>query len=308
MNKKFKYIEQIERYLEGKMSGEESETFESLLNNDPALKSQLQLQQDILSTIKETRKAELKARLNNINVGTYNGGLTGAKVVLTGMLTAAIGLGIYFYAQDEANKTDKIDLVNEEMFAPQMEESILIQPEVKHNTSSISVESNKIEEKKTKEAVADKYAKEKKTVAPAQENKETEAVVTIKKINTPSPIESFEEDVEEKNPALQAPKNKLAEAITSSEAATAVEVEVESKEDNNHNFHYKFYNNKLYLYGDFKNIPYELIELNTVSGKSLYLYYKDSFYYLEANQMEISPLNQIKDGNLIEELNGLRKQ
>src|SRR5699024_6314417 len=122
------------------------------------------------------------------------------------------------------------------------------------------------------------------------------------KVDPPTPIEDFE-NVDETGTTIKVPENTLAKASSEPEVTA---VEIESKEDERHTFHYKFYNNKLYLYGDFKNIPYEIIELNTISGKSLYLYYKDSFYYLESNQMEVSPLQQIKDEKLIEELDSLR--
>lgn len=294
MNKKFNYIEQIEQYLEGTMSGAELETFERLLDNDPALQSEFQLQQDIVNAIKETRKAELKARLDNVNVSAYNGGISGTKIILTGALTAAIGLGIYFYTQDEAVVADKIDLTQEEIIASE-EETIFVQPEI--------IPAPSIDANKTDEIVAHNVIKAKEATVSIQEDEKNEATTAITKINPPLPA-SFEEGVDNTNTELNTPKNKLSEAA----AAEVTAVEIENKEDNSHNFHYKFYNNKLYLYGDFKNIPYELIELNTVSGKSLYLYYKESFYYLEPNQMEISPLNQIKDENLVSELDSLRKQ
>lgn len=296
MNKKFNYIEQIEQYLEGTMSGAELETFERLLDNDPALQSEFQLQQDIVNAIKETRKAELKARLDNVNVSAYNGGISGTKIILTGALTAAIGLGIYFYTQDEAVVADKIDLTQEEIITSE-EETIFVQPEI--------IPAPSIDANKTDEIVAHNVIKEKEATVSIQEDEKNEATTAITKINPPLPA-SFEEGADNTSTELNTPKNKLSEAAAASAEVTAVEIE--NKEDNSHNFHYKFYNNKLYLYGDFKNIPYELIELNTVSGKSLYLYYKESFYYLEPNQMEISPLNQIKDENLVSELDSLRKQ
>src|SRR5690606_35623661 len=122
---------------------------------------------------------------------------------------------------------------------------------------------------------------------------------------TPSVIESYESDevLDENETEIDAPKNKLENKIAE-ESLSAVEIKSDGEYANT--FHYKFYNSKLYLYGDFKNIPYEIIEFNTVSGKSLYLYYQGSFYYLELNQMEVSPLQKINEVKLIEELDSLR--
>src|SRR5690554_3989747 len=216
MNKKFNYIEQIEQYLEGTMSGAELETFERLLDNDPALQSEFQLQQDIISAIKETRKAELKARLDNVNVSAYNGGISGAKIILAGALTAAIGLGIYFYTQDEAVVADKIDLTQEEMITSE-EETVFVQPEIMPTPS--------IDANKTDEIVAHNVIKDKEATVSLQEDDKNEAVTTISKTNPPLPIASFEEGIDNTSTALNTPKNKLSEAATASAEVTAVEIE-----------------------------------------------------------------------------------
>ncbi len=298
MNRKLNHIEQIERYLEGNMSGEELQAFDKLLDKDPMLKSEFQLQEDIISAIKDSRKAELKARLDNINVGAYNTGISAAKIVLTGAITAAIGLGIYFYSQESTENSPS--QVQEQ---PILEDTnAFIQPEENGAVSPTQIEQLDEPILAHNAATEDIVIKEKE-----DENIKAEAATTVvatPEVTPPTPIEAFE-DVEGMALEIKTPSNKLEESLASTEVTA---VEIENEEDHGNSFHYKFYNNKLYLYGDFKNIPYELIELNTVSGKSVYLYYKGSFYYLESNQMEISPLNQIKDQNLIGELEGLRKK
>lgn len=299
MNRKLNHTEQIERYLEGNMSGEELQAFEKLLDKDPMLKSEFELQEDIINAIKESRKAELKARLDNINVGAYNTGISGAKIVLTGAITAAIGLGIYFYGQDKAAESP-----SEVIQQPMIEDSnAFIQPEEKSAAVPLSqpeqLDNPALARNTTaKEAIIEERSEEEiieEEVAP---------MVATPEVTPPTPIEAFE-DREGLSTEVKVPTNKLEESLISTEVTA---VEVGNEEENTNSFHYKFYNNKLYLYGDFKNIPYELIELNTVSGKSVYLYYKGNFYYLEPNQMEVSPLNQIKDQNLLGELEGLRNK
>lgn len=299
MNRKLNHIEQIERYLEGNMSGEELQAFEKLLDKDPMLKSEFQLQEDIISAIKESRKAELKARLDNINVGAYNTGISGAKIILTGAITAAVGLGIYFYSQEnvDENLPAQEQLTLEDTNAIiQLEENKAIPPVVQTEQHEEELLARNTA---TEESVAE--AKEDDIIEEAE--KEI-AVVATPEVTPPTPIETFG-DAEGIATEIKTPTNKLAESLSSTEVTA---VEIENEESHSDSFHYKFFNNKLYLYGDFKNIPYELIELNTVSGKSVYLYYKGNFYYLEPNQMEVSPLNQIKDQNLIGELEGLRNK
>lgn len=298
MNRKLNHTEQIERYLEGNMSGEELKAFEKLLDKDPMLKSEFELQQDIINAIKESRKAELKARLDNINVGAYHTGISGAKIVMTGAITVAIGLGVYFYSQDKAEESP-----NEVIEQPIVEDiNAFIQLEEKNELASSS-QAEQLDQPIARNTIAEEAVMEE---IEEEINEEEEATTTVAtpEVTPPTPIEAFE-DREGLSTEVKVPTNKLEESLISTEVTA---VEVGNEEENTNSFHYKFYNNKLYLYGDFKNIPYELIELNTVSGKSVYLYYKGNFYYLEPNQMEMSPLNQIKDQNLLGELEGLRNK
>lgn len=298
MNRKLNHTEQIERYLEGNMSGEELQAFEKLLDMDPMLKSEFELQQDIINAIKESRKAELKARLDNINVGAYHTGISGAKIVLTGAITAAIGLGVYFYSQEKTAESP-----SEVIEQPIVEDTnTFIQPEEESPLAS-SPQAEQLEQPIARNTMAEEAVMEEIEEAIKEEEEATTTVATPE-VTPPTPIEAFE-DVERVATELKVPTNKLEESLASTEVTA---IEVDNEEENTNSFHYKFYNNKLYLYGDFKNIPYELIELNTVSGKSVYLYYKGNFYYLEPNQMEMSPLNQIKDQNLLGELESLRNK
>lgn len=298
MNRKLNHTEQIERYLEGNMSGEELQAFEKLLDMDPMLKSEFELQQDIINAIKESRKAELKARLDNINVGAYHTGISGAKIVLTGAITAAIGLGVYFYSQEKTAESP-----SEVIEQPIVEDTnTFIQPEEESPLAS-SPQAEQLEQPIARNTMAEEAVMEEIEEAIKEEEEATTTVATPE-VTPPTPIEAFE-DVERVATELKVPTNKLEESLASTEVTA---IEVDNEEENTNSFHYKFYNNKLYLYGDFKNIPYELIELNTVSGKSVYLCYKGNFYYLEPNQMEMSPLNQIKDQNLLGELESLRNK
>lgn len=300
MNRKFDYTEQIESYLEGRMSGDEVKAFEAILQTDPTLKAEFQLQKDIVNSLKEYRKAELKSRLDQVNVGSYSGNLTGLKIAFTAAISAAVGLGVYYFVNQEPDNS---------LSQSQIEEKI------ENTTNEVgSLAETSPDEVDTKEIIPIEEV-EKTEIASKPKSKSVEAKEDNKKetssntgshitVVTPKVIETFEGDeAEETITEIEAPKNKLEEEITSEELST---VEIESKGDNSNSFHYKFYNDKLYLYGDFKNIPYEIIEFNTVSGKSLYLYYQDSYYYLESNQMEMTPLPKIHEEKLIEELDSLR--
>ena len=79
-------------------------------------------------------------------------------------------------------------------------------------------------------------------------------------------------------------------------------VEVATIQDRKNKFHYKFFENKLYLLGNFDEMPYEIIELNSKSGKSYFLFYDDSFYKLKSDQLKPAPLVKIENDSLVNEL------
>jgi hypothetical protein len=67
-------------------------------------------------------------------------------------------------------------------------------------------------------------------------------------------------------------------------------------------FTINFFDNKLYLLGNFDEMPYEIIELNAKSGKSYFLFYSDNFYKLETDQLKPAPLQRVENDSLVNEL------
>jgi len=79
-------------------------------------------------------------------------------------------------------------------------------------------------------------------------------------------------------------------------------VEIVSEVGHSKGFEYKFFSNKLYLYGDFGKIPYEILELNSSLGKRLFLFYQNEYYSLKMNQKERIPLEKVVEQKLVKEL------
>jgi len=61
------------------------------------------------------------------------------------------------------------------------------------------------------------------------------------------------------------------------------------------NFHYRYFNSKLYLYGDFNEMPYQIIELNDKGKKQLFLSHNEEVYIIKDNTTEISELRKLQD-------------
>ena len=70
-------------------------------------------------------------------------------------------------------------------------------------------------------------------------------------------------------------------------------IEIEMRSKRRYDFHYAFESNKLILYGDFSDEPYELIELKNDAGINLFLYYKSQYYGLDKGASEIVPLEEV---------------
>ena len=67
-------------------------------------------------------------------------------------------------------------------------------------------------------------------------------------------------------------------------------VAVETARKDGDMFHYQYYQGKLYLYGDFRENPYEILELNSANGKRLFIYYNNVYYNILDDQQQITPL------------------
>ena len=102
---------------------------------------------------------------------------------------------------------------------------------------------------------------------------------------------------------ISVPENRL-DKVTETVIPKTEVVEINNGK---HLFHYQFYNNKLYLYGDFEN-TYEILELNTPSGISIYMLYKEKFYALMQGQQTIAPLTAIEDNALLQDLKIIREK
>lgn len=90
MRDELKNIERIERYLEGNMTGEEKEAFETEMANDPDLKNNVDIQKQLQDGIKrQALKAEIqKAHERFVNSG---GGASGNFLTSTKFLAALAG-------------------------------------------------------------------------------------------------------------------------------------------------------------------------------------------------------------------------
>jgi len=291
MNKSFYNQENIEAYLTNRLSGQEKLQFENGLEKDPLIQNEVNLQKEIIESLKQSRRLELKNRLNNIEVGT---GVSytfryaaAASVLLLGLFS-----GSYLYFNTE--KPLESPVISQKITGqkPMVEQKI---PVITLNRENAKVILPLLNPEEKSPVLAP--GKPKNSNLPVVEDNQIYA-----EVKSPEVKEGFaDDDIRTENNVVVPEGN-----VISNEDNYKSDVELSIQPNGENSFHYQYYSNKLYLFCDFKSKPYELLEWNTKNTKQLYLYFNNTYYELKNNQTEISPLTPIKDKQLIKQLNGIK--
>ncbi len=281
--------ELIELYLRGELSPAESSALESQLSGDPELSRQVSFQKDITRGIGEYRKAQLKARLDLIEVAPapFSVGALGSnaiyKMVGGVAVVSLVGIGIYFYPYGqspsevvpvEISTTTVAETLPEipEVVFPQVADVVAVKPEETKAIHSI-VENNQAEPTRQEEDFSPAVA------APNLENVSDKSFNAVK---------------------VELPES-VAETATT---ASAEPVEVKTIESSGE-IRYKYFEGDLYLYGDFKKTPYEILEINSKVSREIYLYHASTYYKIEQTN-EVKALRAITNEGLIRDLTIIR--
>jgi hypothetical protein len=282
------YSEQIEAYLRSELSAEERQIFEEMIRRDPLLKNELDLQNDIVQSIQNYRKNQLKARLNQIQVDSAyspTNGYKAAGIALAGLLIVG-SLGYLAY----------------DRFLPEKQQSVsqlASDKSVKTDMQPDSIYENKEEDKTASPAVKDGRSVSKDFEVKKQEaltNKQT----TLPQPNVKEPeISSNDESIEKKPENVTVPTGDLT-PLPATKNAKGIQVSVINK-DPKYQFHYSFSEGKLVLYGEFEQL-YEILDFNSKEGKQVYLFYQENFFKLNENQAIAVPLVKVNNPQLIKKL------
>lgn len=302
--------ESLDNYLLGKLSAEEQAAMEAKLAADSQLQEEMLLQRDIVQALQETRRMELKARLNSVEVGAGSfSTAVGIKIAAGVALIGLIGTGIYLYLNQQPAETaalaaEKLELTN----YPQ--------------TDSYSVPAIPVVVETTAPAIEEE---QQQTTAPAPELASAPSVpaaatpALIVKNSAPAKAAEEKKEVSRKEVQIQKPSllNSFgdAEFIAGTEQAevpvdamsrnrqfASKNIEISAQPHDKYNFHYQFYDNRLYIYGEFNQKPYEILEINTEGTTIYYLYFENNYYGLKDNQQKLTKLRRISNDKLIKEL------
>ncbi|XOV94022.1 MAG: hypothetical protein ACFHWX_04800 [Bacteroidota bacterium] len=306
-----KRTELIDAYLRNELNSEEIRAFESELAGDPALKEEVGFQQQVVRGLGEFRRAELKSRLTAINIATpwWQAGqiLNPGLMKLTGALVTAtfIGTGIYYFSNESQNSDLNILPTVYEKDLYQMDEGASGYFEASNAEVPSAIVLNITEGPKEEveiSEVAEANITEASVESAKTSNNLEESVADkdfVPEVALPNPGDGAER-VQFKSESAEIPLASHTDIIDTSE-----KIDIKTTQKSHEGIRYKYYEGKLHLYGNFKDNPYEILEINSTSSKQVYLFHNGLYYKLMTTD-KILDLPQITDKLLIQELDIIR--
>lgn len=293
------YKDLIEQYLTGTISDGNKSMLESKLAADASMRAEMKAQGDIIQGLKDFRKNQLKARLDAIPVEVGVLGTMGqsalVKVAATIGSTALFVGGLYYFNANPFNDVPKLDgltPITAIDAAPKAKDlGITELPGVAKPTApALPAE--------TKQRASPLAEKE---TTPDQTPVATEEVAPL--VNKPAVVE-FDTDEEFEAEAIS--EEAISAVANSTSINKPIDVEVMPARGAD-KLKYQFYEERLYLYGEFGNVPYEILEINSKDGKKTYLYHQEVFYKLSYPTSKISELEKVTNEALLKELKIFRE-
>lgn len=273
----------IDDYLAGKLSKNEQAQFDAELNANAGLKAELDHQRLMVEGIRKARMAEIKAMLNNVEVpqqASLWGENAWVKIAATIGVAGLLISGLYYFNQDSGA------LINSKESADVPLDSIL--PSGEANEENPEPTTAKDAEETTED-------KNEGTASTIRRSKPKTAETTSPKVDVNDPSQEII-DSDNKASGTEAPKPGISLAT--------IQVERDTKSAQ-YAFHYQFKDAKLFLFGPFDQSLYEILEVHG-DKHALFLFFKDSFYYLDEAQTSPKELVAIRDRALLQKLKEFR--
>jgi len=295
--------ETIDSFLRGDLNGTELETFNKALRSDPKLQQEVSFQQDIVDSIKQYRHNQLKSRLNAIDVPAI---ATGSSVSIYLKLVASIGIVALLVGtvtvltnnKEETTVTNSSDALPAEKTLVSANAKALTPP----NNISTEQQTTTTDQKSIVQAAVPTKAKQ-----TTEDNKSTK---TASNSSTQTSTNNLPDNDEMKDDGMSFDSRSenfnvpsINNADHSTLSASVVKVNIVKEK----NLAYRYFNNELYLHGNFSNSTYELFELNNKPSKQLFLYFENKYYELIQGKTKVTDLVPITDKATLLQLAQLRE-
>lgn len=287
------YFRLIDAYFEGNITPAEKAMLEAKVKSDPLVKAEFDLQQNIVSGISSARRMELKSRLSAIDIPTSAGLLTGSGAKWLAGTVAGVtlfGSVLYWSLISFDDNLEKIDIKADQKVVYNTEQLTSL-PEIsdrkQESEGNESLDTTTSNPSFTPEKTNSKIS----TSEQINEPKEQTAKVQ------PQALISYEDEKIFSN-RNDDDLESLANRDIAHNSSDKTEIEFMNAIDNENSYHYRYFNSKLYLYGDFKNMPYQIIELNDRGKKQLFLSHNDEVYIIKDKTTSITELRKLQDDML----------
>jgi hypothetical protein len=299
---------EIEAYINHDLSKAERHAFEQKMTQDPLLRTEVELQSAIISTIQTNGRLALKQTLEVTNVSLLSTAVNEAiKYGVAALATGAFVVGTYFALQSLPTDISTEAPVEQAVPTVTLQEEKPAEPaKVSSNASStrnLNVSAN---------AEAKQSANRKSKVKSQKVQTPVVGVTVIEKPESAVSV-NVEDQTIDADMALPAAAgvNKIPGGSIGFNEKTfgpksSPKVEILAGDKLTHK--YTYHNSKLILIGDFADKIYELIELKVDGGKMLFIYYNTKFYPIEDGTVEPVTMKEIEDQILLQELVNLRKK
>lgn len=279
-------LELLDDYISNRLTGTDKEYIEKRLEQDPDLRSEYNIQQQVASGLRKARAAQLKQMLNNIPTppayapGSPLTRIAGAGIVVLITLSVA-----YFFWKSEPRISSPA--------APAPQEEPAEVP-----SSSGPVRENETLRESVEPAVKPQENPQTETAGETAESPSDKE--KRNRINVFDP--SAEQDLSQE-PVIP----ESSEATTPTTTMKVSEMIVETDDSNRkYSFHYQVKDGKLILYGPFEKNLYEILEFFTSEKRTVFLFYRDTYYLLSTDAEKITPLIPVNDPNLLAKLRQFR--
>ena len=285
---------------------------------DSQLQDDMLFQRDIVHALQDERRMELKNRLNSIEVGA--GGISsavGLQIAAGVALVGLLGTAVYFLTGEPAvdENTLPVGIIDLSATDNLYTYTIPAKPEAAAPTPSTeTVQLTIPKAKKAEEVVTAAVSKANDTKLSGNSD-----VVELKneavdngaakrpdiQVQRPKVLSEFKDnDLGGGTQQVEPPVDALARNRQFSTQSIEVTAQLHDKYD----FHYQFFDSKLFIYGDFKSKPYEILEINTEGSRAYYLFFENNYYGLKSNQQKLTRLRRISNEKLVKELEITRIQ
>ncbi len=280
--------DKIDTYLMGRMSERELTSFESELANNPKLQAEVDFQNDIISSIQDTKRLQLKQRLSSLETPPITTSSFGFKPWAIGvsLLSLSVLGGLVVW-----------NMNNGKEISPTItEDKHITRSIIKPKNNIVTTEENSVVETITHKEVNNIIIEEEKPSI--VENTE----ITKPVIADPSTLVPNPGGIDETEGIRNAGhENNMIDPLEQEDTHISTKLTPVVKQ-NKSMFHYQYDGDKLTLIGNFKSDTYTVYELTQQKNSPLYLKFKDNFYSLTNNNGKTKKLELVTNENILSEL------